>query len=82
MTKRCAFCGNESFEIKHIPYLYQHQEKYLLVPDMPAQVCTQCGMEYFSGPDLETVERYFFAIQHREEQPDQVVEIPVKRYAA
>jgi len=82
MTKQCPYCGNESFETKQIPYLYQHQGAYLLVPDMPAQVCTQCGMEYFLGSALETVERHCFAIQYREEQPDQVVEIPVKRYAS
>jgi YgiT-type zinc finger domain-containing protein len=82
MTEQCAYCGNKSFETNYIPYLYQHQGNYLLVPDMPTQVCTQCGMEYFSGPDLERVERHFFAIQRQEEQPDRVVTIPVKRYAA
>lgn len=81
MTKRCPYCGSEAFETKRTQYLYEHQGQFLLVPDMPVEVCTRCGMEFFAGPDLEAVERHFFAIQRQEEQPDRVVEVPVKQYA-
>ena len=81
MTKRCLYCGSKSFEARRIPYLYQRQGRYLLVPNMPVEVCTRCAMEYFAGPDLEAVERQFCAIERHEEQPDKVVQVPVKQYA-
>jgi hypothetical protein len=39
-------------------------------------------MEFHDGPALERVEPHFFAIQRQEEQPDRMIELPVKSCSA
>ena len=76
---QCNYCGGEVFETKRMPYLYQREGKYLLVPDMPVRICGKCGMEYYEGKALEEAERHFLAIHSHEEAPDGTVEVPIKR---
>lgn len=78
----CPFCGGAQFQIRRAPYLYEHQGRYLLAPDLPMEICLNCGMEFYDGPALEAVENHFFAIQRREEQPDRIIELPVKSCTA
>jgi len=76
---RCNYCAGEAFELRHVPYLYEREGKYLLVPNMPVEICVQCGMEYYDGRALEEAERHFFAIHRHEEAPDSTLEVPVKK---
>lgn len=50
----------------------------MLVPDMPVEVCLDCGMVYYDAAMLKEVERRFFAIQRQLEEPDYYVEMPAK----
>ena len=61
-------------------YLYSHQGQYLLVPNTPVEVCLHCGMVYYDAAVLKEIERRFFAIQDKEEEPDQYIEMPTKAY--
>jgi YgiT-type zinc finger domain-containing protein len=79
---QCNYCAGEVFESRQVPYLYEHEGKYLLVPNMPVEVCAQCGMEYYDGRTLEETERHFYAIHRHEESPDSMLEVPVKKTAA
>ena len=78
---KCNFCGSEKYSEKRTEYVYRLNGKVLLVPNTPVQVCDQCGMEYFDGPVLENIERHFFAIENKSEQPDRIVQVPEKAYA-
>ncbi len=80
--KRCYQCGGDKWEERKVEYLYRHQGQYLLVRDMPAEVCLNCGMLYYPGAALEAVERLFFAIQKGAITPDRRVEMPVSDYAS
>jgi YgiT-type zinc finger domain-containing protein len=77
---RCSFCGSDRYEERRVEYLYSHQGQYLLVPNTPAEVCEHCGMMYYDAAVLKEVERRFFAIQQKTEQPDRYVEIPEKAF--
>ena len=79
--KKCNFCGSEEFSEKRINYIYQRNGKILLVPNTPAEVCDQCGMEYYEGKVLEEIERQFEAIQNKTEQPDRYIQVPEKAFA-
>ncbi len=48
---------------------------------MPVEVCSNCGMVYYDAAVLKEVERQFFAIHRRDEEPDRFVEIPEKAYS-
>ena len=54
---------------------------YLLVPDTPVMVCTNCGMVYYDAAILEAIEQRFFAIQQEGEEPDTYIQMPLVAYA-
>ncbi|MGH2593610.1 MAG: type II toxin-antitoxin system MqsA family antitoxin [Anaerolineae bacterium] len=78
---RCNFCGGDRYEERRIDYLYSHKGQYLLVPNTPVEVCLNCGMVYYDAAVLKEIERRFFAIQRKDEEPDRYVEVPEKAYA-
>jgi YgiT-type zinc finger domain-containing protein len=78
---RCNYCGSDHYEERRIEYLYSHKGKYLLVPNTPVEVCLDCGMVYYDAAVLKEIERRFFAIQEKAEEPDRYIEMPEKAYA-
>lgn len=79
--ENCYYCGNETFEERRVKYIYSRQGKNLFVPDMPADVCLECGMVYYHGPALLRVEQRFKAIYQSGEEPDRYTTMPVMDYA-
>jgi len=77
---QCNFCGSNRYEERRIEYLYSHKGKYLLVPNTPVEVCLNCGMVYYDAAVLKEIERRFFAIQSKAEEPDNYIEMPEKAY--
>jgi YgiT-type zinc finger domain-containing protein len=77
----CNFCGSARYEERKIEYLYGHKSKYLLVPNTTVEVCINCGMVYYDAAVLKEIERLFFAIQNKAEEPDRYIEMPAKAYA-
>lgn len=77
---QCNFCGSERYEERRIEYLYSHEGNYLLVPNTPVEICLDCGMIYCEAAVLKEIERLFFAIQRKVEQPDRYIEVPKKAY--
>jgi YgiT-type zinc finger domain-containing protein len=49
----CSLCGGE-MEEKEVEVLKKAEEKVVVVKDVPAWVCMQCGERYYS---IGTVER-------------------------
>lgn len=78
--KKCNFCGSEQYEERKSEYLYSHKGKYLLVPDTPSEVCLNCGMVYYDAKVLNEIERQFFAICSKKEEPDRYLQIPEKTF--
>ena len=75
---KCNFCGQESFDRKRVEYIYRYKGKYLLIPNMPVEVCRNCGMKYYDGKAMEEAEKAFFAIEGNIEKPDSYIQIPTK----
>ena len=78
--ERCTFCGSDRYEERRIEYLYSHEGQHLLVPNTPVQVCLDCGMVYYDAAVLKEIERRFFAIRDKTEEPDRYIEMPEKAY--
>ena len=78
---QCNFCGSDRYEERRIEYLYNHKSEYLPVPNTPVEVCLNCGMVYYDAAVLKEIERQFFAIRRKAEEPDRYIEIPAKAYA-
>jgi len=77
----CNFCGSSRFVLRRTEYLYSHEGKYLIVPNLPVEVCLDCGMVYYAAAALKEVERRFFAIQKHVEKPDSYMQVPTAVYA-
>ena len=78
---KCNFCGSDRYEERKVEYLYSHQGKYLLVRNTPVEVFLNCGMIYYDAAVLKEIERRFFAIQQKAEEPDRYISVPAKDYA-
>ena len=77
---QCNTCGSDRYEERRIKYLYNHAGKYLLVPNTPVEICLNCGMIYYEAAVLKEIERQFFAIEGKQEQPDRYINVPEKSY--
>jgi YgiT-type zinc finger domain-containing protein len=53
------------------------KDNYLLIEDVPAGVCTQCGMRYYTANVLKTIEE---SIRGRQ-QAGREVTVPVYSFA-
>jgi YgiT-type zinc finger domain-containing protein len=83
MTKiKCNFCGSEHYEQKKIDYLYSYKGQYLLVPNTPVEICSNCGMIYYDAQVLKKIEALFFAIHNNQEKADQYLSIPTKTFSS
>lgn len=78
---QCNFCDGERYEERRVEYLYSYKGEYLLVPNTPVEVCANCGMVYYDAAILKEIERRFFAIQEKTEEPDRYINMPTAVYA-
>lgn len=78
--KRCPICGSTDYEVKKVEYIYRHDGRYLLVRDVPTEVCRACGTRFYKARVLEGIERRFFAMQG--ERALEYVRMPVTAYGA
>jgi YgiT-type zinc finger domain-containing protein len=54
-SETCEYCGGPIVE-KRVTLHRKVKGKYVLIENVPAGVCTQCGMRYFTANVLKTVE--------------------------
>jgi YgiT-type zinc finger domain-containing protein len=50
----CEHCGGKIVE-KNVTLHRKVKGKYVIVEDVPAGVCTECGVRYFAANVLKTV---------------------------
>jgi len=79
--KVCHICGSTNFEDRLVEYIYRRRGNYLVVRDVPCQVCLHCGERYYEGSVLLQIERRFKDIYERNAKPQSAVEVPVEVYA-
>jgi YgiT-type zinc finger domain-containing protein len=81
-NSKCHFCGSEDFETRHIEYVYRREGKYLIVREVPCEVCLSCGERYYPAEALLAIEQRFKAIHEKREHPRQTVEVPIEAFVA
>jgi len=78
--KICHFCGNVNFKKVYVEYTYKHNNKYLLVDDVPCEQCEFCGEQYFGAKVLTQIENEFQNIHSNRKQINKKITIPVENY--
>lgn len=52
----CFMCKGD-LEEKKVNYVVDLEETIIIIKDVPARVCTQCGEQYFDDETAENIER-------------------------
>jgi YgiT-type zinc finger domain-containing protein len=71
----CTFCGGP-VEAKRIDYDYRRQGHLLIITNVPAGVCLQCGEKYFRPDVLKRMDESYHDIFDRHGQPERLLEVP------
>ncbi len=45
--QRCMYCGGH-LELRHVNRLQQYQDRWVIIENLSALVCTQCGERYYT----------------------------------
>jgi len=75
---KCNTCSSTEYKERRITYLYSQQGQYLIAPNTPVEICSDCGTADYSADVLKAIERQFFAVHNTTASPDQYLQIPVK----
>jgi YgiT-type zinc finger domain-containing protein len=51
----CEYCGGDIVE-KRVTLYRKVKGNYVIIEDVPAGVCTQCGTRYYAANVLKTIE--------------------------
>ncbi len=78
---RCHICGSTDFENRRVEYIYRRNGNYLVVRQVPCEVCLRCGERYYDGHVLLEIERRFKAIYEQHAKPQTAVQVPIEVYA-
>jgi YgiT-type zinc finger domain-containing protein len=71
----CTFCGGEVTE-KKIDYDYRRANRLLVISNVPAGVCNQCGEKYFKPEILKKMDDIYHDIFDRNQKPERTLTIP------
>ena len=80
MRKICNFCGNINFKEKHVQYIYKHDDKFLVVNNVPCEECEYCGEQYFKAEVLKRIEKDFGDIFFSGKKVRKEIKVPVKEF--
>ena len=71
----CSYCGGEVVE-KTIDYDYRRETRLMVVSNVPAGVCVQCGEKYFKPEVLKQMDSVYHGIFERNEKPQRTLTVP------
>ena len=79
--KVCNFCGNKNFKERHVQYIYKHNDRFLVVNNVPCEECEYCGEQYFKADDLRKIEGDFKAIYFSGKRAKRETALPIEEFA-
>ena len=71
----CTFCDGE-VEGKAVEYDYRRLGRLLVISNVPAGVCRQCGEKYFKPDVLKRMDQAYHDVFDRHQEPERVLEVP------
>jgi len=80
MKKTCNFCGNKNFNEKKVQYIYKHEDKMLIINNVPCEECEFCGEHYFKAAVLKKIEREFKEIHQSGKKVKEKIVVPLEDY--
>ncbi len=77
MRARCVFCGGKLAK-RRVTFAYGEAEKHLLIENVPAEVCEQCGEKTYSPDVTDKILEY----ANNDVKPSRTIKVPVYRFAS
>jgi HTH-type transcriptional regulator/antitoxin MqsA len=74
---KCVFCGGR-VEKKKVTFSYEEDSKYLLVKNVPAEVCTKCGEKTYSPEVTDELLRF----AKEKFKPVKTIKVPLFDYTS
>ena len=71
----CSYCAGEVTEQK-IDYDYRRQSHLLVISNVSAGVCGQCGEKYFAPEILKKMDDIYHNIFDRNQKPQRTLTVP------
>ena len=71
----CTFCGGV-VEERVIEYDYRRANRLMVVSNVPAGVCCQCGEKYLRSEVLKKMDHLYHHIFDQNGKPDRLLEVP------
>lgn len=68
----CYFCGRGVLEEKRVIVDFRWGDRLVIIEDVPAKVCNECGERYYSAHVVRQMERIA-----KEGQKDKEIPVPV-----
>ena len=70
----CYFCGKGILEDKKVTVDFRWGNKLIVIEEVPAKVCNECGERYYSAEISKEMEK--IAIEGKKEK---IIEVPLVR---
>ena len=80
MNTKCSFCGNTGFKQKNAQYIYRHNDKMLIINNVPCEECDFCGEKYYKSDVWKKIESEYNAIYMSGKKASHEVTIPLENY--
>jgi YgiT-type zinc finger domain-containing protein len=74
---KCVFCGG-TVKKKQVTFSYEDGDKYILVENVPSEVCTRCGEKTYSPEITDKILKF----AKNKFKPVKTIEVPVYDFAA
>ena len=74
---KCTFCRGK-VESRKVTFVYDYDNDYFLIENVPAEVCVQCGEKTYSPEVTDDLIR----ISRKTLKPARTVQVPVFEYTS
>jgi YgiT-type zinc finger domain-containing protein len=71
----CTFCGG-TVEERVIEYDYRRENQLMVISNVPAGVCCQCGEKYFRADVLKRMDGLYHYIFDHHGKPERLLQVP------
>jgi len=80
--KQCSFCGNTNLSQKNVRYIYQREDNFMVVDDVPCLECDYCSEQYFDASVLKKTERDYMDVTKQRKVPARSMQVAVESFSA
>lgn len=75
---KCSVCSMGEVTRRLVTYMYQDDGQYVVVENVPAEVCDRCGERLFDPDTVDRIQKLIWS----KAKPKRIVSVPILDLAA